>query len=249
VDLVEILETHIATANLSVSQIQNGSFRSIETLSGTKIPVSREAGGFVLNANEDLEILRSNTEGNGTVHIVSRVLLPVRFNIDFSEDFGADFDACGAVLEDWTVVNVVLAGGSGWGCTSFGFEGQGIQANGFDGGAQEVDSWIISPALQSNDVVLNTLKFKYASRFDGPNPEIWVISEEDYDADAAFDAEAWTDLGANFPPPASGNGVFSDQSVAIPSSFHSGSYRLAFRYLSGTGSTRVTIDNIQLGEE
>ncbi len=249
VDLVEILETHIATANLSVSQIENGSFRSIETLSGIKIPVSREAGGFVLNANEDLEILRSNTEGNGTVHIISRVLLPVRFNIDFSEDFGDDVADCSTALEDWTVVDVVLEGGSGWVCTNFGFEGQGIQANGFDGGAQEIDSWIISPALESDEIVLNTLKFKYASRFDGPSSEIWVISEEDYDSEATFDQEAWTKLEFNFPPPASENNVFSDLSVRIPSGFHSGAYRIAFRYLSGTGATRVTIDNIQVGEE
>ncbi len=249
VNLLEILETHIAFANLSVEQMENGSFRSITTLSGINIPIRREAGGFVLNANEDLEVLKSIAEGNGTVHIVSRVILPVRFNIDFSENFGDDFDGCSAALESWSVVDVVLEGGSGWSCTGFGFEGQGIQANGFDGGAQAVDSWIISPSLQSNDVVLNTLKFKYASRFDGPNPEIWVISEDDYDADAAFDMDAWTDLEFNFPPPASGNGVFSDQSVEIPSDFHSGTYRFAFRYLSGAGATRVTIDNIQVGEE
>lgn len=249
VNLVEILETHIALANLTVDQIENGSFRSIATFSGINIPVKREAGSFVLNANEDLEILKSNTEGNGTVHIISRVILPIRFNIDFSENFGNDFEGCSAALEAWTVENVVLAGGTGWECTGFGFEGQGIQANGFSDGAQEVDSWIISPVLESNDVVLNTLKFKYASRFDGPNPEIWIISEEDYDAEAGIDMEAWTKLDFNFPPPASANNVFSDLSVSIPSDFHSGAYRFAFRYLSGAGATRATIDNIQVGEE
>ncbi|ADR21881.1 hypothetical protein MATR_04860 [Marivirga tractuosa] len=249
VNLVEILETHLALANLTINQIENGSFRSIATFSGINIPVRREAGTFVLNANEDLEILNSNTEGNGTVHIISRVILPIRFNIDFSEDFGTDFAGCSEALDAWTVENVVLAGGSGWECTGFGFEGQGIQANGFSGGAQEVDSWIISPVLESNDVVLNTLKFKYASRFDGPNPEIWVIAEEDYDGEAAIDMEAWTKLDFNFPPPASANNVFSDLSVGIPSEFHTDAYRFAFRYLSGAGATRATIDNIQVGEE
>ncbi|WKV13732.1 fasciclin domain-containing protein [Marivirga harenae] len=247
--LQEILETHIALANLSISQIENGSFRSMATLSGINIPVARDGGNVVINANQDLQILRSNSEGNGTVHIISRVLLPIRFNIDFSADFGGDFDACNEVLADWTVENVVLAGGSGWGCTSFGFEGQGIQANGFSGGAQEVDSWIISPVLESNDVVLNTLKFKYASRFDGPNPEIWVISEDDYEAGASIDMEAWTNLEFSFPAPASANNVFTDLAVGIPSDVHSGAFRFAFRYLSGAGATRVTIDNIQLGEE
>ncbi|SMG50811.1 Uncaracterized surface protein containing fasciclin (FAS1) repeats [Marivirga sericea] len=249
VDLVEILETHIAVANLSLDQIENGNFRSITTLSGINIPIARNTGEVVINANEDLEILRSNSEGNGTVHVISRVILPIRFNIEFSADFGADFDACNAVVDNWNVVNVELEGGSGWGCTGFGFEGQGIQANGFSDGAQIVDSWIISPSLQSNDVILNTLKFKYASRFDGPSPEVWVIAEEDYDAEAAFDMEAWTNLEVNFPPPASENNVFSDLSVSIPSDFNSGSYRFAFRYLSGAGATRVTIDNIQVGEE
>lgn len=248
VNLVEILETHIALTSLSLNQIENGSFRSIATLSGINVPVARD-GGLVINANPDLEILRSNSEGNGTVHVINRVLLPIRFNIDFSENFGADFDACNEVLADWTVENVVLAGGSGWGCTSFGFDGQGIQANGFSGGPQEVDSWIISPVQESNDVVLNTLKFKYASRFDGPNPEIWVIAEDDYAADGAFDASAWTQLDFNFPPPASGNNEFSDQAVGIPAEFHEGAYRFAFRYISGAGATRVTIDNVEVGEE
>lgn len=249
VNLVEILETHLALANLTLSQIENGDFRSIATFSGINIPVRREGGSIVLNANEDLEVLTSNTEGNGTVHVISRVLLPIRFNIEFAEDFGADFAGCSEALEAWTVENVVLAGGSGWECTGFGFEGQGIQANGFSGGAQEVDSWIVSPVLESNDVVLNTLKFKYASRFDGPNPEIWVISEGDYDASAGIDMDAWTKLDFNFPAPASANNVFSDLAVTIPSDFHSGAYRFAFRYLSGAGATRATIDNIQVGEE
>ncbi|HET8860079.1 fasciclin domain-containing protein [Marivirga sp.] len=249
VALVEILETHIALANLTVDQIETGSFRSIETLSGINIPVTREAGTFVLNANEDLDIIRTNTEGNGTIHIVSRVILPIRFNVYFSEDFGSEFGECSVALEDWTIENVVLAGGSGWECTSFGFEGQGIQANGFSGGAQEVDSWIISETLESNDILLSTLKFKYASRFDGPNPEIWIISEEDYSATAEFNMENWTNLEFNFPAPASANNVFADLSVAIPSEFNSGAFRFAFRYLSGAGATRVTIDNIQVGEE
>ena len=249
VNLVEILETHIALANLSAAQIQNGSFRSIATFSGVNIPIRRlESGDFILNANTDLEVLRSNNAGNGTIHVVSRVMLPVKFNVVFSENFGAGFDECGTALEDWRVVDVVLEGGSSWGCTSFGFEGQGIQANGFDSGAKQVDSWIITPELSSEDVILNTLKFKYASRFGGPNPEIYVIKEEDY-ADDAFSAEDWTKLDFNFPAPASGNGVFSDQAVRIPSDIHSGAYRIAFRYISGDGATRVTIDNIEVGEE
>jgi hypothetical protein len=217
--------------------------------------VRREAGSFILNANEDLDILRSNSEGNGTVHIISRVALPVKFNAAYTFDFGADFGECSEVLEPWTIENVVLEGGSGWACTGFGFEGQGIQANGFVNstvGAAEVDSWIISPALESDDIILNAIKFKYASRFDGPNPEIWVISEEDYDAEVAFDMEDWTDLEYNFPAPASANNVFSDQSVSIPSSIRSGAFRFAFRYLSEEGpnnATRVTIDDVQVGEE
>lgn len=247
VDLVEILETHIGLTSLTADQIQNGSFRQIATLSGINIPIRREDGSFVLNANEDLEVLRSNTEGNGVIHVISRVMLPVRFNIGFSTDFGSGFDDCSTILDDWTINNLVLQGGSGWGCTSFGFEDQGIQANGFDGGAQEVDSWIVSPVLESNDIVLNTLKFKYASRFDGPNPEIWVITEADYDA--AINIQDWTKLEFTFPAPASGNGVFSDQAVVIPSAIHESAYRIAFRYLSGAGATRVTIDNVQVGEE
>ena len=248
-NLLEIVENHVSPANLPIQQIEDGSFRKIATLSGVNIPVNREGGNLTINNDPDLEVLRSNLEGNGTVHIVSRFLMPVKFIAAVSYDFGGDFETCNDRLAAWRVENVVLAGGSGWECTGFGFEGQGIQANGFSGGAQEVDSWIISPVLESNDLVLNTLRFKYASRFDGPNPEIWVVAEEDYDAEAAFDAEAWTQLEFNFPAPANSNNVFSDLGAVIPSDFHSGAYRFAFRYLSGDGATRVTIDNVQVGEE
>jgi uncharacterized surface protein with fasciclin (FAS1) repeats len=247
--LLEIVENHLSPSNLSSEQIQNGTFSKIGTFSGVNIPVRREAGSFVLNANEDLGIVRSNAEGNGTVHVISRVALPVKFNAAYSWNFGAEFGECSTELEAWTIENVVLEGGSGWACTGFGFEGQGIQANGFSGGAQQVDSWIISPALEADDIIMNTLKFKYASRFDGPNPEIWIISEEDYDAEAAFDMEAWTNLEFNFPAPSSANNDFSDQTVENITDFHSGSFRFAFRYLSGAGATRVTIDNVQVGEE
>jgi len=249
-DLMEILENHLSPANLTANQIQTSTFNKIGTFSGVNIPVRREAGSFVLNANEDLEVVRSNTEGNGTVHIVSRVVLPVKFNAAFAWDFGADIGECSAVLADWTIVNVELEGGSGWGCSRFGFEDtQGIQANGFDDGPKVVDSWIISPALESEDIILNTVKFKYASRFNGPDPEIYVIAEEDYDAEAAVDMENWTDLEFSFPAPANRFGDFTDQSVEIPSEIHSGSFRFAFRYTSGDGATNVTIDNIQVGEE
>ncbi len=248
-NFMEILENHLSSTNLTTDQIQSGTFKKIGTFSGVNIPVRREAGSFILNADEDLEVLRSNTDGNGTVHIVSRVMLPVKFNQAFGWDFGADPGECSSALEPWTIVNVVLEGGSGWACTNFGFEGQGIQANGFDGGAQVVDSWIISPALESDDLILNTIKFKYASRFDGPNPEIYAIAEADYDADGAFDMEAWTKLDFNFPAPASANNIFSDQAVEISDDFHDEAYRFAFRYTSGAGATRVTIDNIQVGEE
>ena len=247
-NLLEIVENHVSSSNLTLQQIQAGSFRKIGTLSGVNIPVNREDGGLIVNNDEDLEVVRSNTEGNGTVHIVSRVLMPVKFIEAVSWNFGADPSECSVQLGDWTVVNVELQGGSGWACTGFGFEGQALQANGYDDGAQTVDSWIISPELSSEDVILNTLKFKYASRFGGPNPEIYVIKESDY-ADDAFSAEDWTKLDFNFPAPASGNGVFSDQAVRIPSDIHSGAYRIAFRYISGDGATRVTIDNIEVGEE
>ena len=248
-NLLEIVENHISPANLPIQQIEDGSFRKIATLSGVNIPVNREGGNLTINNDSELEVLRSNLEGNGTVHIVSRVLMPVKFIAAVSYDFGGDFATCNDRLADWRVENVVLAGGSGWECTGFGFEGQGIQANGFSGGPQEVDSWIISPSLESDELILNTLKFKYGSTFSGPNPEIWVIAEGDYDAEGAFDQEAWTKLDFDFPSPTSGNNVFFDLGAEIPSTFHSGAYRFAFRYLSGDGATRVTIDNVQVGEE
>lgn len=248
-NLLEILENHVSPANLTIQQIADGDFRKIGTLSGVNIPVNREGGDLTINNNQDLEVLRSNIEGNGTVHVVSRVVMPVKFISAVSYDFGGDFATCNEVLADWRVENVVLAGGTGWECTGFGFEGQGIQANGFSGGPQEIDSWIISPFLESDELILNTLRFKYASRFDGSNPEIWVISEEDYDAEGAFDAEAWTQIEFTFPAPASENNVFTDLETVIPSEFHSGALRFAFRYLSGDGATRVTIDNVQVGEE
>lgn len=75
-NLANVLRFHIANANVSADNLRQGSFTSIQTiLTGRNIAVRRENQQVLLN-NQAVTILRSNSEGNGTIHVINRILVP-----------------------------------------------------------------------------------------------------------------------------------------------------------------------------
>ncbi|MCH7411063.1 fasciclin domain-containing protein [Belliella sp. DSM 111904] len=76
-NLANVLRFHIANPNVSVSDLRTGSFNSIQTiLSGSNIAVVRQQGQLVSLNGQSVNILRSNTEGNGTIHVIDQILVP-----------------------------------------------------------------------------------------------------------------------------------------------------------------------------
>lgn len=75
-NLADALRFHIANANVSADNLRQWSFASIQTiLTGKKIAVKGENQQVLLN-NQAVTILRSNSEGNGIIHVIDQILVP-----------------------------------------------------------------------------------------------------------------------------------------------------------------------------
>jgi len=74
-DLANVVAYHIANANLQAQGLSQTNFDFIQTIATQNIFVNRSAGQIRFN-NETVNIIRSITDGNGTVHVIDRVLTP-----------------------------------------------------------------------------------------------------------------------------------------------------------------------------
>lgn len=75
-NLANVLRFHIANPNVTAGMLSQTNFTSIQTaLSGRNISVTRVDGNILLNG-QSVNILRSNTEGNGTIHVIDQILIP-----------------------------------------------------------------------------------------------------------------------------------------------------------------------------
>ncbi len=72
--LENILAYHIANPNITQSTLNQTNFNFVQTIGNQHIFINR-AGGTIRFNNQIVNIIRSET-GNGTVHIIDRVLLP-----------------------------------------------------------------------------------------------------------------------------------------------------------------------------
>lgn len=68
------------------------------------------------------------------------------------------------------------------------------QMNGFNGGIQENEDWLISPALDMDLYDDEVLTFENASNFDGP--DLAILVSTDYDGTSDPNDATWTDLSA-----------------------------------------------------
>ena len=66
--------------------------------------------------------------------------------------------------------------------------------NGFSGGAQENEDWIISPSMNFDDYINEKLTFETACNYDGPDLEVMISSE--YDGVGNPNDYEWEDLTA-----------------------------------------------------
>ena len=123
--------------------------------------------------------------------------------------------------------NSVIGDNQFWNARDFGGKFF-AQMNGFDGGIQDNEDWLISPAIDMDLYDGEILTFENASNFDGPDLEVLVST--DYDGTSDPNTATWTDLSdaVNWSP---GGFEYVDSGELDLSSF-SGTGYVAFKYIS-----------------
>lgn len=138
-----------------------------------------------------------------------------------------------------------VTGAQVWSCTTFGRNTtNGVNMNGFSGGAQENEDWLISPPLQFSSLNLPVLRFWSKGEFAGPS--LLALISTNYSGTGDPNAATWTNLNANFPPLTNTwtitDGIDLSAYKSFPNVF------VAFKYLSSPedGAARWTIDDVDI---
>jgi len=112
--------------------------------------------------------------------------------------------------------------------------------SGYSGGPQPNDDWLISPPLNMDNYVNETLTFLTASNYDGPVLEVKIST--DYDGMSDPYSATWTDLVADLSP---GGWAWTESGNVDISGFNGTSVYVAYKYTS-TDSEAATweVDDI-----
>jgi len=173
--------------------------------------------------------------------------------IFFSEDFeGITNTGAGqyVALEGWS--NVSLNGGKKWEARIFN-DDKFAQLSSYNTGEANMDTWLITPALNFDQTTNETLVFNYLAGY-YTGPAVSVLVSTDYDGSntaAAISAATWTDLHVTLPDYlTTGYPANFSSSGLIDLSSYNGTVYVAFRYVgSATGvTTTYEIDDIKLFE-
>ncbi len=138
-----------------------------------------------------------------------------------------------------------VQGAQVWACTTFGRNtSNGVNMNGFSGGAAENEDWLISPSLQISTVSLPVLRFWSRGEFSGPALELLVSTNYTGSGDPTL--ATWTKVDASFPPY---NGIWTLTDGIDLSSYKAfPEVYIAFKYKSSAdaGAARWSIDDVDI---
>jgi len=175
----------------------------------------------------------------------------------FSQTFeGIEHTGAGQyiALEGWS--NVSLNGGKKWEARSFTTNGvyeQYAQLSSFGTTEANMDTWLITPAINFDLTTNEAFVFDYKAGF-YTGQAVSALVSTDYDGSntaAAINAATWTDLNVSLPDnlPSGYPDNFSNSGV-LDLSTYNGNVYIAIRYKgSSTGiTTTYEIDNIKLFE-
>jgi trimeric autotransporter adhesin len=151
-------------------------------------------------------------------------------------------------------LSINIAGAQKWKCSQFGRNStNGVDINGFaNGAAQTNDAWLISPALNLNNIVnLAVLSFYSRGEFTGPKLQLYVSTT--YDGSSVPNPADWTELNGNFPTPpgtATTTWTFSDN-IDLSAYKAAPKVYIAFRYTSSAAlnAARWSVDDIAITDQ
>lgn len=161
-------------------------------------------------------------------------------NLSFNFDACTPLDVPGSGFTAYSV-----SGNENWSCSGFGRNGtKGVDMNGFAGGVQENEDWLISPLLNVSALDLPILEFWSRGEFSGAPLHLFLST--DYDGTGNPNDFTWSEINGSFPP--------LDNTWKLTDGIDLSAYKslpgfyLAFRYISSTalGASRWTIDDIRI---
>lgn len=138
-----------------------------------------------------------------------------------------------------------ISGAQIWDCTTFGQNStNGVQINGYSGGAVENEDWLISPAFDLTGFDYPLFGFASRTAFSGPTLQLLVST--DYSGTGNPYNATWAPVNGRFPQLLSDVWKTSD-SINL-AAFKQGNVYIAFKYTSSPslGAARWTIDDVNI---
>ncbi|ARS36312.1 T9SS-dependent choice-of-anchor J family protein [Pontibacter actiniarum] len=146
----------------------------------------------------------------------------------------------------WTQYSVT--GGEAWACSEFGKNDEngngtfGVRMNGFNGGAQLNEDWLISPALNLAELNIPLLFMEYHTKYNGAGLQVRVST--DYSGTGSPADATWADL---LTLEADNTDAWKQLENINLSAYKSANTHVAFIYTStATAASRWTLDNFRI---
>ncbi len=161
-------------------------------------------------------------------------------NLSFNFDACTPLDVPGSGFTAYSVM-----GDQKWLCSGFGRNGtHGVEMNGYAGGVQVNEDWLISPVLNVGSLNLPILEFWSRGEFVGESLQLFIST--DYNGTGNPNNFTWKELDGSFPQ--MDNLWKLTDGIDLSTYKTSAGFYLAFKYVSSTalGASRWTIDDIRI---
>ena len=231
---------------------------SLNSIGGATNHILKDAAGssIIVRVSEFASFMsKSIPSGNGKVRgVLTRYNNDYQFMIRTENDVKLTGSRVVPLFEEsftsnfglWSKQNVV--GAQIWGTTTFGNPAPCALMNGFSGGNQLNEDWLISPAINLSGVSASLVSFETSTRYAGPALTIWVSTN--YNGTGAPNTATWTQITtANLPVWTSGGFTpwTASGGINISSFVGSSNFRIAFKYTSTTSAAASwEVDNVKV---
>lgn len=164
-----------------------------------------------------------------------------------AQQLSFDFNNCtptGSTTLSGGFTQYSVTGAQTWACTTFGQNNSnGVQINGYSGGAQDNEDWLISPAFDLTGFQVPLVRFSSRTAFTGPGLTLKVST--DYNGGDPRSA-TWHTLNGRFP--ATGSDVWTTSQGINLAAYKGANVYVAFVYTSSPAqqAARWTVDDFSI---